>query len=575
MKTKFLFIIAASLALFTIVRCTSTPRGPAAKSLAGRDVAMAKRLPDAAGGGKSNEPKANELFDEYAKRFGVNVYYANLHAHHYMEYRASKRGPHPDDWIGEGKCEGVANFPADDGRPCRTGASGENEFVLPESLKAGRPLNKLDYFEMACDYARTEGELDILFITPHSKNGEGDGDADTTLQGFAERHAILADANRKYRGDFYCGLGQEASSISKGNHVNIFGHMLTTNTKDTRPFFFPSGAFNRFYPQVQSRTASGEKLILQFNHPDVAHDLYWGPLAAGLKKDKMNDYGIDDFAPGSCLHSNAANNSACAREKMPEAINVDFLKRTFANIREAGGDAYRLVEVTETSGATTNSGFDFRRVHKRAGNARAENRIDDGLLAYIFFLDMGFKVSPTANQDNHFYNYGSAIASRTGVLAPSLAEGDIMTALDNRATFASEDKNSRLLLAARVGGKDILMGRDVSVKGDSLQIGVGYSDADAEGPADLRVYYYHEDDVISYDRKDGPWAQVRTMRFVNGVASLPQGPGQPQDFVGALVNNQVRSLRVPVKTGRSVLFIETTQADRDKMWSAPLFIEAN
>ncbi len=570
MKAKLFFTLVAALSLFAVARCASSQHPLNHPPNGHRAVAMAKLLP------KSAEPRPSEPFDAYLKRLGMNVYYANLHAHHYMEYRASKRGPREDDWIGEGKCEGLAGFPHDDGRPCRTGASGESEFVLPRNSRPGSPIDKLDYFTMACDYARDEGGLDILFITPHSKNGGTSGDADTSLERFAERHARLADVNKRYRGDFYCGLGQEASSISKGNHVNVFGHMLTTNARDTRPIFFPSGAFDRFYPQVRARRAAGERLILQFNHPDVAGDMHWGPLASGIKKGKLNDYGIDDFAPVSCLFPAGAGRGACQGEKLPDTLSVDLLRRAFANIREAGGDAYRLVEVTETSGATTNSGFDFRRVHKRARDARAERRVGDGLLAYIFFLDMGFKVGPTANQDNHFYNYGSAIASRTGVLAPSLSESDVLGALDARATFATEDRNSRLLLTARVGGRDILMGRDVVVSGDdSLLLGIGYSDADGEGPADLRVYYYHEDDALSYDRRDGPWAAVRTMRLDDGAPSLPQGPAEPRDLIGALADNQLTSLRVPIKKGRSTLFVEATQADRDKMWSAPLFIEAN
>lgn len=564
MKTTPLFLFALILVMVTAARCSSTPRSPNE-----RGPALAPRL-------KPIDQIAfkPELFDDYLKRLGMNVYYANLHAHHYMEYQATRTSPNPPDWVGPGKCDGIGNMRADDGRPCRTGPSGQAEFVLPDSYKVNEPINKLDYFTMACDYAHNEGELDILFITPHSKNGGTESVADTTLEGFAERHAMLPEINKRFNGDFYCGLGQEASSISKGNHVNIFGQMLTTNTNETRPFFFPSGAFDRFYPQVQARRAAGEKIVLQFNHPDISGDMYWGPFADGIKKEKLNDYGIDDYAPIACLHPQGSTIDACTSESLPTSADRDILKRTFANIRKAGGDAYRLVEITATAGATTNSDFDFRRVHKRTGNARSETRIDRGLLAYIFFLDMGFKVSPTANQDNHFYNYGSAIASRTGVLAQSLAESDVIDALDNRLTFATEDKNSRLLLAARVDGKDILMGQDVRIQGNSLNLAVAYSDADNEGPVDLRVYYYHEDDPISFNPKDGPWGAVRTIQFVGEIPRLPSTTEQPMDLAGALQNGQVRKLQVPVKKGRSVLFVETTQADHDKMWSAPLFIEA-
>lgn len=561
-KLSSLSVLALVSALL-VARCASAPRSEPGR----RPSAASAR-------GEANKHTPSPL-DSLLHELGLNVYYANLHAHHYMEYRASARSGLPSDVLTPGKCEGMSTFPHDDGRPCRTGASGENEVVFPDSHKPGQPIRKLDYFTMACDYARSEGGLDILFVTPHSKSGVGDGDTDTMPAGFAERHALLAEINRKYGGDFYCGLGQEASSISKGNHVNIFGHFLTTNADSSSPLFFPAGAFDRFYPQVQARVASGERLILQFNHPDIGDDMYWGPLSAGLKKNKLNDYGIDDFPPIACLHSSPLNRNACAGEPAPEALDRDLLKRTFANIREAGGDAYRLVEVTETSGATTNSGFDFRRIHKRTNDGRGDTRIDDGLFAYIFFLDMGFKIAPTANQDNHFYNYGSAIASRTGVLAPSLAESDVINALDRRLTFATEDRNSRLLLAARVAGKAVAMGQDIHLKDDSLELNIGYSDSDNEGPADLRVYYYHEADDISYDRKQNPWGAIRTIQFEGKTPRLPTSGGRPMDLPGALLNGEVYSLRIPIRKGRSHIFVEATQGDRDKMWSAPLFIRAD
>ncbi|MCM2282192.1 MAG: hypothetical protein NDI61_10135 [Bdellovibrionaceae bacterium] len=532
---------------------------------------MAKRPP------ASSSPTAEVNFDRYLHELGLKNYYANLHAHHYMEYRPTRDSEFPPDYVGPGKCAKMGSFPSDDGRPCRTGASGENEFVLPPNFREGTPIQKLDYFTMACDYARAEGGIDILFVTPHSKNGEGDGDTDTTADGFTNRHAMLSDINKKYKGDFYCGLGQEASSISKGNHVNIFGHFLTTNANASRPFFFPSGAFDRFYPEVKTRAAAGEKVILQFNHPDVSGDMYWGPFSAGIKKEKLNDYGIDDFPPLSCVRPNGAGRETCSTEKLPEALSRDLLKKTFANILASGGDAYRLIEVTETGGATSNSDTQFRRSHKRvAGNSTNSNRrMDDGLLAYIFLLDMGFKISPTANQDNHFYNYGSAIASRTGVLARSLAEADVLHALEQRLTYASEDQNSRLLLTAIDGTQDVLMGQDIQVKGEEMEIRVGYSDADAEGNADLRVYYYHESDDISYDRKADPKGPIRTIQFEQAGPRLPQASEAPIDWKGALVSGQVRSIRVPIRKGKSYLFVETTQADQDKMWSAPLFIEAH
>jgi len=67
-------------------------------------------------------------------------------------------------------------------------------------------------------------------------------------------------------------------------------------------------------------------------------------------------------------------------------------------------------------------------------------------LNYILALNRGWHLSPTANQDNHKENWASANDARTGILAKTLTYEDIMDALWNRRTFATEDKNVKLYL---------------------------------------------------------------------------------------------------------------------------------
>ncbi|WP_372590238.1 CehA/McbA family metallohydrolase [Fervidobacterium pennivorans subsp. carthaginiensis] len=67
---------------------------------------------------------------------------------------------------------------------------------------------------------------------------------------------------------------------------------------------------------------------------------------------------------------------------------------------------------------------------------------------FILALNRGWHLSPTANQDNHKENWASANDARTGILAKSLIYEDIMEALWNRRTFASEDKTAKLYFYA-------------------------------------------------------------------------------------------------------------------------------
>jgi hypothetical protein len=56
-------------------------------------------------------------------------------------------------------------------------------------------------------------------------------------------------------------------------------------------------------------------------------------------------------------------------------------------------------------------------------------------------LQKGFRVSPTADQDNHSPNWGSSSESRTAVLAASLTKSNILSGMAARRTYATQDHN--------------------------------------------------------------------------------------------------------------------------------------
>ncbi len=554
----------------------------------------------------SQAPLATELpdpatlsFDSFLERAGLKLYYANLHAHHFVSYKPTRGNP-ADMHHRPGPCDPFTVFPEDDGRPCRAKTQDQPEIVLPPSLSNGA-LDPLDYIRMSCEHARNEGGLDILMVTPHTKNNglSRPQVADTKLETIQARHKALSDLNKTYNGSFYCGLGQEASSISKGNHVNIFGHMKYSNP-EVKPYFFPEGLFDVFYREVGRRLQAAEPLVLQLNHPDIhgddhqrrfpdlTGDLFWGPLRLigdrtveprlrDQLKEALNDYGIDDFPPLVCALTKGTERRECAGQTPdPEArLSNKMLRETFDSIRKVIGDAYRLIEVVETGGATSdiNSGSMYRRTQERATFPEQLGRLDGHIKDWIFYLKMGFKVAPTANQDNHFINPGSAIANRTGVLAKSLAEDDVFEALHRRLTFATEDRNAELVFGARVDNRDALMGEEITTSQNSLLLEIGYNDPDEEdASADLRIYYYHDDDELDFTKNAGPWALARTVVFTDQRPLLPEGPAQPIDQIGWLTSGKIHTLNLPLKPGDQIIFVEYTQVDKDKVWSAPLFV---
>jgi len=56
-------------------------------------------------------------------------------------------------------------------------------------------------------------------------------------------------------------------------------------------------------------------------------------------------------------------------------------------------------------------------------------------------LQLGYRVSPVGDQDNHSANWGASSESRTAVLAPALTKSGILGALAARRSYATQDHN--------------------------------------------------------------------------------------------------------------------------------------
>ncbi len=225
------------------------------------------------------------------------------------------------------------------------------------------------------------------------------------------------------------------------------------------------------------------------------------------------------------------------------------LKATFAKIREASGDPMRLIEMISPKGATENPTTTFRKVHERTD----PNAIAEDVREYVFYLNMGFKLGPTANQDNHHMNWGSATASRTGILAKTLDEDGLLEAFENRRTFATEDVNAGAVFAI----EDHFMGDELETTSDNVILSIGYKDLDsAEKTASARVWTYHEKDNpnFGYRSAQEEWAQIYP-----ATATVDSG--------------SVTLMRISnLKKGKQFVFVELTQKDNDKIFTAPIWI---
>jgi lamin tail-like protein len=138
----------------------------------------------------------------------------------------------------------------------------------------------------AFQHARQTARLDFLAITEHnhSKAESGAGEredgiliaTDPALYTGPAANALIPAATRwSEDGKFVALYGQEFSTISSGNHVNVFDVPKVIDS--------PNGDFKELLDWMNAnRDSSGSVALLQFNHP-------------GLFDNPAIEYGRDDF----------------------------------------------------------------------------------------------------------------------------------------------------------------------------------------------------------------------------------------------------------------------------------------
>src|SRR5687767_13781415 len=130
-------------------------------------------------------------------------------------------------------------------------------------------------FEMA-----KEAGLDFLAITEHNHH-QAAGDDGVFLTPHLYGQLIQAAREATVPDEFVAIWGQEFSTISSGNHANLFFANEICNV--------PNGDFKALYEQWLP--AHPEVPFIQFNHPGVNKDR--NPRTK--RKERNNDYGIDDY----------------------------------------------------------------------------------------------------------------------------------------------------------------------------------------------------------------------------------------------------------------------------------------
>lgn len=342
------------------------------------------------------------------------------------------------------------------------------------------------------------GATGSVTVTRRFRENGVDHEEEVTTDSLQAAAAAATDAG------FVALFGQEFSTISSGNHANVFQpEAVLTDIAD--------GAYRPFY----ERFAAGPALattVVQFNHPNVHDDLFYGGSQARKLKAAFNDYGYDEYG------------------------------EDFSRLVEAADPVVAMVEVL--SGPALDP-IEHARFHYADGREHEND--------YYFYLVQGFHVSPSVGQDNHFETWGTATPARMGVYAAQRTAASLIEAMRANRTYATED--SDLALAFSCNGHP--MGSRVTLaEGTPIHCLVGIADptdADLHTEADL-IYgdvlaARNRSELVEWKARDG---------LVESVAF--EGPGD------------LHFDEYEASGKEEFFYVRVQQADGDRAWSAPIWI---
>jgi hypothetical protein len=340
--------------------------------------------------------------------------------------------------------------------------------------------------EEAYRHARDVARLDFLAITEHNHMIDHEPD----LYSGSVSTSLISTANRfTVGGQFVALYGQEFSTISSGNHANVFEVQDVILASDVANGDWRDLLENWIPNHLDSQ---GQEALLVLNHP-----------ATGSSPNSR-EYGRDDY--------NTAAAWRAALDARAQLINI-------------------------INGPSHNSGPPGR-------PSESEFRR---------YLNLGFHLAPTADQDNHRSNWGSAAETRTGVIATDLTKNAILDALRARHVYATQDRNLHIIV--RVNGELMgtrITGTDVPTTGHQLQIEVEITDDD-----EPNAFYAIE---VFSDQVGGEEAEVVHTSSAERDATTT---------IDA----------VTYAGGAQYVFLRITQshdddAGADSAWTAPVWIEA-
>ena len=453
--------------------------------------------------------------EQHAER--TQVFFGNLHAHH--ESEGVDR--HLDD--------GILERVDDDGQPVD----------VHEHVPHG------DGARYAYEYARDQGGLDFLALTPHVTADDANQAPDVPNMSVDGYHHIVMLAELVTDGSdgmFVALPGMEWNTNSAGNHVTVVGTRELAKVA--------TGRFDHLYGGfLPQRREAGERPLIGFNHPRTFRvhtdtlsgnwDQVFGHSLAdipktGQRKVKFNDYGLDDYPPLRDVWGGWIAGAALP----DEALVAETLQSVWA----AASPYLRFMEVTVARG---------KEIRHEQGQNPSLSEQEDGTVErftkvhsdWDYYLLNGFRLAPVAPHDNHYANWGTGHSSRTALLAPALTEDALLDALDARLAYASEDQNLEIRLYAE---DRVPMGSELGTLSPKVALSVLLADPDYSGGYEVTAWV-------------GTVGGEVVERALDTLAS----------------GGDWTRLEVPVPTAPGVhfLYLEVYEPSADRMaWTAPVWV---
>lgn len=339
--------------------------------------------------------------------------------------------------------------------------------------------------ETAFKYAHQNG-LDFLAITDHHKGTDNRGNYFLTASQFKnELYDVAMKYNADNSGDFIAVPGIEWGNTATGNHVNVLG------LQELPPDTILNTDYHELYDFAKNQNA-----IIQFNHPKS-----W----SGKTNRNKN---IGNF--GRALFNNES----------------DFITRS--------DDVVKMISIICSVQRGHISGPFKHSQKKTHREMQWENQ-------YKEHLNMGFHISPSANQDTHWKNWGTVTAARTAVWTEKLTYTSFMDALKQNRIYATEDDEMAVVFQVEYKDNKYWMGESVTLTEELEEVIVHVQVWQATGS--------DNDDV-----NEGPY----TIKIISDSDGTGGREASVWKTFKNVPGNQLKTIALNVRKG-SYFYIEVTE----------------